>query len=536
LLSLLSAIARVEAQGPVPTPAPAGSSAPAASASAPPASAPAATLPRLTLVDAVRSTLRHHPAIAQARASFAARSAERLAAGAPFDPVLSATLAHDHDQLHLLPGERFDPAERALVTDTTGLTVGASAGFQWGMTVLPSVSLERLKQRRDPNPLGAPSDPAQRARADLTVLQHLLRGRGTAGSAYPLRSAERSLRAAEHAIAHAAQAQVFGTLVAYYRLVAARSDLTRLRASLARSQQLLEETRLLVQAEQRTRADLRQIEASLANQNRGLLDAESNATAARYELGLAIGLDGRALADWDAADGFPPAQPVALAPAAAQARALAARRDLAAANELVAAAAELVTGAERNSLPALDLALSVGYAGALGDDGVGPFFAAAARNVPGVNAGASLTLELPVANDAARAERDLRSAEQRSAEIARDDLARQVRTNAASALAEVELAAAALAAAEQAVALLGQAVTDERDKLREGLSTVIDVVLTEERLTQAELTATSHALRHAIARARLQLELGALPGGEGALGADANASTLLAQGVANAGR
>ena len=493
-------------------------------------------MPSLTLADAVRSTLRRHPAIAQARVAFAARDAERLAASAPFDPVLSATLAHDHDQLHLLPGERFDPAERALVTDTTSLTVGASAGFQWGMTVLPSVSLERIAQRRDPNPLGAPGDPAQRARADLTLLQHLLRGRGAAGSASLLRSAERSLRAAEHAIAHAAQAQVFATVIAYYRLVAASSDLAQLRASLARSQQLLEETRLLVEAEQRTRADLRQIEASLANQNRGLLDAENNASAARYELGLAMGLDGRAPPDWNAADGFPPAQPLALAPAAAQVRALDARRDLAAADEMVAAARELVVGAERNALPALDLAVSVGYSGALDDDGVGPFFASAAANVPGVNAGASLTLELPVHNDGARAERDLRGAEQRSAEIARDDLARQVRTQAASALAEVELSAAALAAAGQAVALLGQAVSDEREKLREGLSTVIDVVLTEERLTQAELTRTSHELRHAIARARLQLELGALPSSEGALGPDASASALLVREAAHAGR
>jgi outer membrane protein len=510
---------------------------------APPPTAPvvppepaANALPALTLADAVRSTLRRHPAIAQARVALVARSAERLAAEAPFDPVLSATLAHDRDRLHLLPGERFDPDERALVTDTTSLTVGAAAGFQWGMTVLPSVSLERLAQRRDPNPLDAPGDPAQRARADLTLLQHLLRGRGAAGSASPLRSAERSLRAAEHAIAHAAQAQVFATVIAYYRLVAASSDLAQLRASLARSQQLLEETRLLVQAEQRTRADLRQIEASLANQNRGLLDAENNASAARYELGLAMGLDGRAPPDWHAVEGFPPAQQLALAPAAAQARALEARRDLAAAIELVAAARELVIGAERNTLPALDLAVSVGYSGALDDDGVSPFFASAARNVPGVNAGASLTLELPVQNDAARAERDLRGAELRSAEIARDDLARQVRTQAASALAEVELSADALAAAGRAVALLAQAVSDERDKLREGLSTVIDVVLTEERLTQAELTRTNHELRHALARARLQLELGALPGDAAALGPDATASTLLAREAAHAGR
>jgi outer membrane protein TolC len=510
--------------------------APSAPADAPPqAPLPAAsTGPALTLRSAVQSALHRHPAIALSRTALLARSADLLAAGAPFDPIFNTSLGHSRDAGYLLPAERATPAERALNTDTTSWSVGASAGFQWGMTVTPTVTLERISPRRNPNPAGLPSGLAQRARADLRVLQPLLRGRGTIGAASGLHAAQRARAAAEHTVAHTAQAQAFDTIVAYYRFVAANRDLERLRESVARAQKLFDETQLLVEAEHRPRADLRQVGASLENQTSGLLAAEDDLALARYALALAMGLDGRAVPEWEPADDFPVARVPELGADTAVDQALHARRDLRAAAETEASTAALLAGAERNALPALDLGVSVGYAGALDTDGLGPFFAAAGRNVPGVNAGATLTLELPINNDAARATRDLRRADQASAQIERADLDRQVRTGVQSALSDVRFSARALAAAERAVALLTQAVVDERDKLHEGLSTIIDVVLTEERLTQAELTRTAQRLRYAVALARLQFESGALPEAENAVAPTAEA--LLSPEAGHGGR
>ncbi len=540
------------APAPAPAPAPAAAptppgatSAPAASAqpapaapaavSAAPARAPATPPgPALRLREAVSSTLRRHPAIALSRTELAARSADVLAERAPFDPVLNTALSQNRDASYLLPAERAAAGERALNTDTTSWSVGATAGFQWGMSVAPTVTLERINPRRVPNPAGLPSGLAQRAQVDLQVVQPLLRGRGTVGAASGLRAAERARAAAEHNAAHTAQAQVFDTIVAYYRFVAANRNLARLQESVARAQKLFEETRLLVEAEHRTRADLRQVEASLQNQTSGLLAAEDDLMQARYELALAMGLDGRDVPQWEPADDFPAAHVPQLGFDLAVDQALHARRDLRAADETLASTSALLAGAERNALPELDLGVSVGYAGALDSDGVGPFFAAAGRNVPGVNAGASLTLQLPINNDAARATRDLRRADQQSAQIQRADLDRQVRTGVLSALSDVRLSAAALAAAERAVGLLTQAVTDERDKLHEGLSTIIDVVLTEERLTQAELARTAQRLRYATALARLQFESGALPESESAVAPTAEA--LLNPEESHAGR
>jgi outer membrane protein TolC len=489
--------------------------------------------PALSLAQAVRSSLRQHPAIARAQQLVAARTAQRLSADGPFDPLLTASAGHVHEESPLLPPLPI-PGKNSLTQDTTSLNVGASAGFHWGMTVIPSVGIDRLDQRQDPNfMMLPPGDPVQRARADLTLLQPLLRGFGD-GTVAGLRAAERGVLAAENDAASTAQERAFATISAYYRWVAAGSDLLNFRESLARTEKLFAETKELVDAEQRPRADLRQIEASRADQMRGLYEAESNVALSRYELALSMGLDGRAVPEWQPSDGFPEPGAALPVPEQAMEQALRARRDLDAADERVAEAAELLAGAEQNALPKLDLRLSVGYSGGLANEEVGAFFASTVRNIPGVNAGGSLTLELPFANDAQLGERDLRRAEKRTAEIERDDLARQVRSDVQSALIEVRLAALALGAADNAVALFTQAVQDERDKLHEGLSTIIDVVLTEERLTQSQLTQTAQRLRHALALARLQFQRGALPDAEQAVAPSAQA--LLTQEAQHGGR
>ena len=478
---------------------------------------PDATHVRLSLRDALLSTLQNHPAIASARNEVTARAADVLAARAPFDPTLQSELGHSHETQYLLPAERYAPTERSLQNDTTSFSVGGSARFLWGTQLAPSLTLERVKQSRNPNAVGLPTDPAQRARVEVKLLQPLLRGRGAISGGAELRAAERARSAAEHAAAHTAQARVFETIVAYYKLAAANDDVAAFEASVARATQLLEETGLLVEAEHRTRADLRQVQASLDNQTSMLIAAQDELALARSELALAMGLDGRAIPSWLPADAFPDtrAEPPALPQL--MAAALSSRRDLRSVRETLAAAGILLAGAERDTLPALDLGVSVGYVGALDREGVGPFFSALGSNVPGVNAGASLRLELPLQNAAARAARDQRKAEQRAALIAQADLLRQVRTRLQSARNDLQLSAAALAASERALQVLQVLVQDERDKLREGLSTVIDVVITEERLTQAALTCSARRLRYAAARARLQFERGALPERQAAL-------------------
>ena len=209
----------------------------------------------LSLMDAVRTTLQKHPAIASARNALFARGAERALADAPFDVLISSSLGHRRDREPLLPFERIDPEEREIKTDTTELRVGAAKTFDIGTTVLPSVSLARVHSRRSPEAMAlmGAQEPVQRARVELAVTQPLLRGAGRDGAASNLIASEHGIRAAEHGVRFTAQQQVFDTMVAYWTLVAAEHERTLFRVSVERSAKLVEETRALVDADQRPR-------------------------------------------------------------------------------------------------------------------------------------------------------------------------------------------------------------------------------------------------------------------------------------------
>ena len=247
-----------------------------------------------------------------------------------------------------------------------------------------------------------------------------------------------------------------------------------------------------------------------------MIDARRARRAAAHALDLAMGRTGvEATPDWRPADDLPRPAPAA---AGIAADATGRREDVRAAGQSIEATRALLAGAERNTLPQLDLRLSLGYEGGFDDDRLDALARALGSNVQGLSAGASLALELPLRNDARKALRDFQSAELRRRESARDNLERQVRVGVATALDDLRLTAEALAAAEQAASRYARAIDDERTKLKAGLSTVIDVVFTQDLATQAELGLLRSRLEYALALARVRFESGELPSDEAQVG------------------
>lgn len=458
----------------------------------------------LSLVEVLQTTLARHPSLAAARATLALRGAELELARAPFDVIAAASLGHDHQDQPVLPIDRVfgvDPAA-GNTSDTTTLTLGARTRFAIGTRLEPSLSLSRIDDR-----FGV----AQRARADLTLTQPLLRGAGTDGAASAVAAGRHGQAAARHALRDVAQSQAFEAAVAYWTLVAAHHEQTLYETSVARSQTLLDETAELVEADQRPRGDLRQLQGNLQNRKRALWQAQNDRLQAQHALRLAMGLDLDAAADWRPSDDFPKGHVPAGDATRMAHGAVTARPDMRAARAAVAQSQASYDGADHNTLPALDLSVSVGYAGASPNDGLAPFFESAGSRVPGVSGGALLSLELPVGNIQQGAERGQAYAVRQAAVIERDNLGRTIRTQVLAAHDALRLSARALSAAEQAEENFRQALQDERDKLRAGLSTVIDVVLTEQLLTEAQLSRIQSQLDYAVALCRLRRQTGSLP-------------------------
>ena len=167
--------------------------------------------PALPLADAVRTALRIHPNIQEARALVDARSADVLGAGAVLDPVLLARLGYQRNRTPVLLGERL-AAETGLADDSSELFLGGLKTLPWGTQIAPTVRLIGVHQRRTPDDpaLAGLAQRSARARADLAAIQPLLRGRGEVGTLSGLRAAERDREAAEHVGAYIAQQTVFG--------------------------------------------------------------------------------------------------------------------------------------------------------------------------------------------------------------------------------------------------------------------------------------------------------------------------------------
>ena len=131
-----------------------------------------------------------------------------------------------------------------------------------------------------------------------------------------------------------------------------------------------------------------------------------------------------------------------------------------------------------------------------------------------MNAGVGLRLELPIGNTAREAERDLRHAQYSQSKLTISDLERRIPLNVLSALDDVRLSAAQLEASTDAVRKFEQALANERERVREGLGTIIDLVLTQEQLIRAQLSQVADHLRYAVAAARLEFETGSMPSEE----------------------
>jgi outer membrane protein TolC len=265
-------------------------------------------------------------------------------------------------------------------------------------------------------------DPIQQAQVGLTVIQRLLRGAGSVGAASAIDSARLAQRAAEHAVAQSAQIQALSTILAYWDLVAATENLTLLRAATEQAERLVGDTTQLVEGNQRPRSDLRQLEANLATRKRDVLDAENSLEQARFQIQEIMGLGADTRPSFRPVDGFPAPHSFAEDTQALTRTATEKRNDVKAARRLVGSTAAQLRGDEFNTKPALDLSASVGYAGALDEDGVDAFFLSTGNNVEGVNASIGLSFELPFNNTTQGARRDLSRARYDQARIAAANL------------------------------------------------------------------------------------------------------------------
>jgi outer membrane protein TolC len=467
----------------------------------------------LSLLDAVKTTLARQPQIkVQEETVHFDRGVTENATG-QFDWSVYGTLG---DRGETLPQTHYYQSINGnlanLTTNVAATQLGLAKQFRWGMSVRPTLSLSRTTLTGE--------DPASgTARVNFQVIQPLFRGRGASSVAALETAAKIAEEAAMLSLRHIIAQQIQATAAAYWSYREARDAVAILVGAEERARLLLTDEQSLVNAGEHPPADLKQLEANLADQQAALIEGKRAEGSARQALGLVMGLPWREIdALAPPSDAFFTIDDKTLPDTAAIARlidlALARRNDLAAARATVRSAGVLTTAARRNLEPQLDLEVDLGYNGLSEGNGAATFFTPVYDRIGGVNFYGGLNMQFPVENHVARGVLVQAEATQKRFSIQSGDLDRIASSNVSIAVGNLRGSAYRLHSADQAVAAYRIAVENERKRQKAGLSTLFDVVQIETRLTTAETNALNARRDMALALTALRFETGTLIDGD----------------------
>jgi outer membrane protein TolC len=390
-------------------------------------------------------------------------------------------------------------------------TAGAQRLLRSGVLVTSELSLTRSLLSHS---LGVDTDIAD---VRLGVSIPLLRDRGGASSAAAEQAAARDQESARWGLRHTAAQQVLAAVAAYWDYQAASGRLEVLRSSEARAERAVEETRALIEADERTPADLIQLRGNAASKRVARISAEQDLISARTTLGLAMGLPADATASLPApGTAFPgPGDGAGRLDASRLVEEAYKRRaDLAAADQDTRSASIRLEAARSDLRPRIDLVLNTGYRATEADDGIDRFVLTVNQHQPRLDGLVELRMELPLFNSAARGQVVQRSAAQEQRDITRDDLRRRIAAGVAMGLEAVAHTEAAMRESEEAVRLFEAGVQAVQRKFQVGAATLFDLIQAQDALTGAQLSHVQSQRDHAVAIAALRFQSGRLVEGD----------------------
>jgi outer membrane protein TolC len=343
---------------------------------------------------------------------------------------------------------------------------------------------------------------------DLNV--PLLRGRGVETVAAQERAAEVDLEASGYVARHGAALSTLSTALAYWQLYAAQERVTVLEHSLELQTTLLGLTDQLIEGSVLPRVERARSLASQANSRSQLEGARRDLISARLALARAMGVNVQEEGNAPLAEGPFPTPPTveeirALDEAGLGGDAVGLRYDRLAARRIVDSGLILTEGARRDLADRFDVAFSLS-AGALGEKS----FSNAIDRWAAPNGSLGFAYEHVFGNNARLGRLGQVESLVRQREISAADLERQIRIGVVQTVRSLEEAVARLASAEESARYFQETIDAEQEKLKLGASTLIDVIVTEQQKTSADLTLVQARQQVAALLAQLRFETGTL--------------------------
>jgi len=474
----------------------------------------------LTILEAVQSTVSNHPLVKAGEQDVAAARARQLQASGTFDLQFNWSGVQDRTYTPLTDYDRalalsagIDTSSQAL--NNTTLAGGAQMLFRSGIRIQDTESLNR--QDDNLTSIGGIS----RAQQRFEITLPLRRGKGREVVTAPERSAQMAVDAAVYDFDETLAGLVYSTAGSYWDYVAALRTFEIHRASERRAEGFLESVHTLIQADRMPASELHQAMANLSAQVAARIAAAERVVEARQSLGLAMGIGAAdALEISFAADPFPEGGPdlAALTSPAGMRnfveRALQLRQGYLASLKRTQAAGLLRTAARNRLLPQMDLMVAGGYSGLYAGRRPDEFLHSLFGRVQGPDLSAGINYTFAPSNRVAVGQMAEAEANYRKSALLDSEAARQIASEVMVALSAVEASAGSLAKARESAVSYDLALAGERDKLRLGVGSLIDLITMESRLTDAQLTLVGAQHDYAVALVRLRFATGTLLGAD----------------------
>lgn len=447
---------------------------------------------RVSLPEAVQSTLQGHPLLASQLAQLKISKGLKDEATGAFDLTLQSAISQslqttplttDQQQQNLLIGL----SGQSDITRSTAYSIGLSKLFRNGITFSPQFQLSRNVDNL------FSTTGINTSAVGIVFTIPFLRGRGkTAVDAQEV-AATHEVEAAQYDFSQVVAQLIANTATSYWNTVAASRNVAIANEAEERGKTYRDNVKSLVEADHVPRSDLNEVTANLAQRASNRIAAMQQWIAAQQQLALDMGLsaDRLFIQAPEPADEFPDAtdQPLPsdsnTSMQAYLALALGHRADYLAVQRRIAERQTLVKAAENRLLPQLNLNATVGYSGLQTGRGPSEFFLATTEGVLGPNASVGLTYSFPLRNHSARGVLAETEGATQQAEMQRRDLARSIGAAVVVALENVRNAVLRVKAAGDAVRSYRSALEGERDKYKGGIGSIVDILTVEDRLTSA---------------------------------------------------
>lgn len=465
------------------------------------------------LLDAVRLTLAKNPDIQLGEKQVESGQGVLQQASGQFDPSLSLTAGRSVDNTPLNQQSRALYARQGfpvsqVSTNITSYNLALQKLLRNGIVLSPSIGATSTSGTlNDFSQLSAQNQ----GKVNFSIRVPLLRGSGESAAAGET-AAGLEWEARKQDLRYAISQSVLNTVTAYWSLLAAGKNLAIARESEASVRRMVGETRKLIEADELPAADLNMVKANLLDKTASRISAEQAQLVARQRLGQVMGISYRKIAALEPVDGFPV---IATKLATLQSQslrlidlAMSRRADLAAARLRQDSARTLAGAAQSNLKPQLDVNLSVGYSGLAEGGSVIP--GGLDQNRGGANIGTSISYQWPFDNNVARGQYRQQAAAYDQSTIRTSSLERAIALGVESALSALTHGAQQLEKSEETVELYRISEENEKTKYKLGISTMIDVLTTSDRLLSARLSNIAFRLNTLNALAQLNFETGAL--------------------------